>query len=172
MIESPNGQRAYTRDGSLRIDSAGNIVTAAGRRLVIEPPEGQTGPAHIPLDATSVTIASDGVITYTAAGSDTPVSPGRVLLAVPVPTVPGRSADMLPLGGNLYTPSPETLMVTRAPGTDGAGELRQGYLERSNVSLMQEMTDLLQAQRAYELSARSIKTADEMLSVANSIWHG
>lgn len=172
MVEGPGGERAYTRDGSLRVDSAGRLVTAGGRWLVIEPPAGVAGPVVIPADAVALTVGRDGALTYQVPGQEDAVAAGQVMVAVPVPTVQGRSPDLWPIGDNLYLPAPETMMETRVPGSDGSGELRQGYLERSNVSLAQELTDLIQAQRAYELSARSITTADEMLAVANGIWRG
>lgn len=76
---------------------------------------------------------------------------------------------MLPQGQNLYAPSADTVMELRVAATDGTGAVKAGFLERSNVSLVDEMVDLIAAQRAYELSARAVHTADQMLALANNL---
>lgn len=171
-VQVEDGGMLYTRDGSFHRDAAGRIVTANGHYLDIAAPEGATGPVVIPTGATSVSIGEDGAVTYMLPGQETPVSAGRVTLWVPQPLTPGRTAEMLPYGRNLYGPAEETAVVAAGTVEDGAGVIKQGFLERSNVSLADEMVGLIVAQRAYQLNARAVQTADTMLALANNIRRG
>ncbi len=162
----------YTRDGSFRRDAQGAIVNANGFELDIIPPDGTTGPVRIPADATGITVGEDGAVTYLLPGTETPVAAGRIPLWVLQPQVPGRSAEMLPRGENLFELGEGTAVVAAVPGQDGSGVIKQGYLERSNVSLADEMVTLIIAQRAYQLNARAVQTADTMLALANNIRRG
>ncbi len=166
------GDLLYTRDGSFHRDAAGSIVNANGYALDIQPPDGTAGPVRIPTDATAINIAEDGTITYLSAGAETPLTAGRVMLWLPQPLVPGRTAEMVPHGQNLYGPAEGTAIVAAGADDEGAGTIKQGYLERSNVSLADEMVGLIVAQRAYQLNARAVQTADTMLALANNIRRG
>jgi len=172
MVDGGNFGTLYTRDGSLHVDADGRIVTAGGLALVIEPPPDVTGPVLIPADAVDLAVSEEGILTYKLGGTDQAVVAGHIRLAIPVPSVPGRTVDMLPQGNNLFVPAQDTVMEIRAAADRGTGSIRQGYLERSNVSLVDEFTDLIQAQRAYEFCAKAVETADQMLAVANNIRRG
>jgi flagellar basal-body rod protein FlgG len=147
----PNGAIAYTRDGSLQADSQGQIVTANGYPL-------QPG-ITIPADAESVVIGSDGSVKVTQTGSATPVQIGVMQLATFV-----NPAGLQSKGANLYeeTASSGTAKFN-LPGTNGAGSLTQGYLETSNVNVVEELVNMIQTQRAFEINSKAIAASDQML---------
>ena len=148
----PDGTTAYTRDGSFQKDSTGQIVTASGYPLQ---------PAiTIPANALTVTIARDGTVSAQLSGQTTPTQIGTMQLATFV-----NAGGLQSAGENLYletassgTPTPNT------PGTNGAGLLNQTYLEGSNVNVVEELVNLIQTQRSYEINSRSIQTSDQMLA--------
>jgi len=151
----PDGEERYTRDGSFTLDPDGNIVTPAGYKL-----EGiQLTPGF-----SRVNISTDGTVRVTDYDEITAVV-GQIQLY--------RFASMQKLqarGENLYSfTGTADEIVAGSPGSDGFGEIRQGYLERANVDPVEEMTKLIEAQRAYGFSARIVRTADEMWSIANSL---
>jgi flagellar basal-body rod protein FlgG len=150
-IQLPNGTYAYTRDGSFRTDGEGRVVTSAGDPL--DPP------LEVPPETTQVTISRDGVVT--AFGADAPEGTeiGRIELAdFPNP------AGLLSLGHNLFRQTPASgEPILGAPGQSGIGSLSQGFLESSNVQVVEEMIRLITTQRAYELNSKVIQTADTML---------
>lgn len=157
-VELPNGQKAYTRDGGLRIDGAGLLVTAQGFRIA---------PA-ITIDSSvdkNISIAADGTITGKNAATGAPVPIGELKLS--------RFANAAGLragGGNLLYETASSGPATPAqPGTDGTGTLGQGMLERSNVNVVSELVNLITAQRAYEMNSRAIKVGDEMLADASNL---
>jgi flagellar basal-body rod protein FlgG len=157
QVSMPDGTTAYTRAGSLHRDAQGLLVTSEG--YAIEPQ------ITVPPNATSVTISRDGVVTAMVAGQSAPQELGTLELAVF-----SNQAGLRPLGGNLFGVSsasgdPET----GAPGTDGRGTLAQGFLEDSNVSVVEEMINMIIGQRAYEANSRVVKAADEMLSQVNNL---
>ena len=159
QVRLPSGALAYTRDGSFKLNKDGELVTGSGYRLVV------SGNGKIPAGATEVSISPDGRITALAPGTSTPVEVGQVILA-DFPNPGGLES----LGDNLFGVTEATGEVTTgAPGTGGSGRLIQGYLEMSNVEVVQEMVDLIMAQRAYELNSRALKSADEMLGMANQL---
>jgi flagellar basal-body rod protein FlgG len=151
QITQPNGQIAYTRAGNFKVDNIGQLVTVDG--MPVEPS------VNIPLDATSVTIGQDGTITVTQPGSTEGQQIGQLQIAR-FPNPGGLEA----LGRSLFrqtAASGQPLLIQ--PGQDGAGSLSQGFLEGSNVEVVNEMIDLISSQRAYEINQRVIQASDEML---------
>jgi flagellar basal-body rod protein FlgG len=151
QVLMPDGTTAYTRDGSFQTDNQGQIVTSSG--FVVQPA------ITIPANATSVTIGQDGVVTVTQAGAAAPVQVGSIQLATFI-----NPAGLQSLGQNLYmetgssgTPS------TNVPGTNGTGTVSQGYVETSNVNVVEELVNMIQSQRAYEINSKAITVSDQML---------
>lgn len=147
----PDGSQAYTRDGSLKTDSTGQIVNNNG--YPIQPA------LSIPAQTTNITIGDDGTVSATIAGSSAPTIIGTIQLADFV-----NPAGLQPLGQNLFT---ETAASGAAqidnPGKSGLGTLLQSNLETSNVNVVEELVNMIQAQRGYEITAKSIQTVDSML---------
>jgi flagellar basal-body rod protein FlgG len=170
VLRTPEGELRYTRDGSFGVDAQGRVVSAQGLHVMVE---GQPdGTIHVPAGATSLTVQSDGLVLCTSSEGGEPVSLGRIQLALPAPLVPGQTAGMLPIGGNLFIPAENTTLAFGVGGQEGAGAVRQGWLERSNVVLADELVELILAQRSFELNSRAIQAADHMLSLANGIHRG
>jgi flagellar basal-body rod protein FlgG len=158
QIAAPNGGFRYTRDGAFRMNGQGQLVTSDG--FFVEPR------ISIPQDALSISVATDGTISATTSSSpNTPTSVGQLSL-VRFANAAGLSAE----GRNLFS---ETIASgtpqTATPGQNGTGILRGGYLERSNVEVVQELVNLIQAQRAYEFNTKAVKAADEILSYTNDL---
>lgn len=150
-IRLPNGDTGYTRNGALQLDSTGRLVTGEGYALASE--------ITIPPEAQAVAIAPDGTVSATMPGETQPAELGQIQIATFAN--PGGLAAQ---GANLFKEtSASGTAVLGAPGEGDAGTLRQGMLEVSNVNVVQEMIDLISGQRAYEINARVIKAADEML---------
>ena len=149
-ITLPDGTEAYTRDGSFKLSADGELVTNAGLRLQ---------PAiAIPQGAQAVTIAPNGIVSVTVAGQAAPVEAGQVTLSRFL-----NPAGLSPRGDNLYVETAASGPAQQgAPGEDGVGQLRQGALEGSNVSTVQELVEMIETQRAYEINAKVINAADEM----------
>jgi flagellar basal-body rod protein FlgG len=157
QVSMPDGTTAYTRAGSLHRDAQGLLVTSEG--YAIEPQ------ITVPPNATSVTISRDGVVSAMVAGQSAPQELGTLELAVF-----SNQAGLRPLGGNLFgISSASGDAETGAPGTDGRGTLAQGFLEDSNVSVVEEMINMIIGQRAYEANSRVVKAADEMLAQVNNL---
>ena len=153
----PNGETAYTRDGSLRRSTTGSLVTANG--YAIQPA------VTIPTDARSVKIGKDGTVSVFQGTSTTPSNIGQLTL-VRFPNPSGLTSQ----GNNLLAETPASgTPVTGTPGDSGFGELQQGFIERSNVQIVTELVNLITAQRAYEINSRAIRAGDEMLSTANRL---
>jgi flagellar basal-body rod protein FlgG len=133
------------------VDGQGQLVTASGLQVA--------GGITIPAEAQSITVGKDGVITVKLPGNATPQQVGNIELASFV-----NPAGLEPLGGNLYS---ETVAsgnpVNGAPGSNGMGQLMQGYVETSNVNVVQELVTMIQTQRAYEMNSKAIQTSDQML---------
>jgi len=148
----PDGRTAYTRDGSFEIDAQGRMVTAAGYLL-------QPG-ITVPQNATTVTINAQGQVSATVPGSTTPSQIGQIELALFV-----NKAGLQGIGDNLYLETPASGTAQNGtPATDGFGNLQQGNLEQANVEAVSEISDLIAAQRAYEMNAKVIAATDQMLS--------
>lgn len=151
QIELPDGSTGYTRDGHFQVNADGQLVTSSGYLVL----PGVT----IPVDARAVSIATDGTVSVTLPNNPTPQAAGSIELAIFV-NPPGLE----PRGQNLFS---ETLAsgapTTGAPGSEGFGPVMQGFLETSNVNVVQELVDMIQTQRAYEMNSKSIQTSDQML---------
>jgi flagellar basal-body rod protein FlgG len=151
QIQLPDGSTAYTRDGSFQLDAQGQIVTNSG--YLVQP--GIT----IPANAQSVTIAPDGTVTVGLPGQTTPQSVGQLQLASFI-----NPAGLEPMGSNLFAETASSGTPTAAaPGSAGLGALQQGFLETSNVNVVEELVSMIQTQRAYELNSKAISTSDQML---------
>ena len=156
-VTTPGGDVRYTRDGSLRLDANGNLVTANG--YLLEPN------ISVPADYRTIYIGKDGTVSVTTGGGGTPTLAGSITLAR-FPNPSGLSS----LGGNLYGETPASgTAIEGSPGQDGMGSLQQGFLERSNVQMVTELVNLIKAQRAYEINSRAIKAGDQMLTTATRL---
>ena len=158
QILQSNGQLAYTRDGSFQLDMNGNVVTSNGNQL--QPT------ITIPSSAQTVTIATDGTVSYTLPGQTAAQKAGQIQLAMFQ-----NPAGMNSLGTNLYQPTTASGDPVVGPpgGQDGLGTLMQGYTEQSNVSVVQEFINLITAQRAYEANSKVVKAADDMYQQVNNL---
>ncbi|HEY7775640.1 MAG TPA: flagellar basal-body rod protein FlgG [Kineobactrum sp.] len=147
----PDGSQAYSRDGSFQIDSNGQLVTASGY---------QVQPAiNIPNNAQSVTVGVDGTVTVQLPGQAAPVQIGSVQTADFV-----NPGGLEPRGENLFIETGASgPALTGTPGVNGLGTLIQGMVEGSNVNTVEELVNMIETQRAFELNSRSIRTSDEML---------
>ncbi|MBI4819602.1 MAG: flagellar basal-body rod protein FlgG [Deltaproteobacteria bacterium] len=151
QVRRPNGQLGYTRDGSLKMDAGGRLVTSDGNP--IEPA------ITLPDRAQKIAIAADGTVSAIVGESTDPVDLGRVQLADFA-----NASGLVPLGHNMFEASASAgPAIVGNAGTEGFGTLSQGYLEASNVKVVEEMIELIATQRAYETSSRVIQAADEML---------
>jgi flagellar basal-body rod protein FlgG len=151
QVTMPDGTTSYSRDGAFQVNSAGTLVTATGLPVA----NGVTVPAN----ATAVAIAGDGTVTATIPGSTTPQGIGTIALARFI-----NPAGLTPLGQNLYAESAASGQPTAGtPGADGMGALMQGFVETSNVNVVQELVTMIQTQRAYEMNSKAIQTSDQML---------
>ena len=151
QIQLPDGTTAYTRDGAFQVDANGQLVTNAG--YVVQP--GIT----IPAKAQSVTIAPDGTVNVTVANQTAQLPLGQLQLASFV-----NPAGLEPRGGNLYAETTASgTPTTGAPASDGQGSLQQGFIEGSNVNVVEELVSMIATQRAYELNSKAIQTSDQML---------
>lgn len=148
----PDGTLGYTRDGAMKLDAQGQLVTANG--YVVQP--GIT----LPVDAQSITIGADGTVSVLTPGSAAPTQVGGLQLADFV-----NPAGLQPIGKNLFveTAASGTPQVG-TPGTNGLGALVQGSLESSNVNVVEELINMIETQRAYEMSSKAIQVADQMLA--------
>ncbi len=147
----PDGTTAYTRDGSFQVDSQGQLVTSSG--FVVQPS------ITIPADAQSMAVGRDGTITITQPGSTSTVQVGTLQLATFI-----NPAGLLAKGENLFVETAASgTPNTNTPGTNGTGLLTQGYVETSNVNVVEELVNMIQTQRAYEINSKAITTSDQML---------
>jgi flagellar basal-body rod protein FlgG len=152
QIQLPDGSFRYTRDGAFRLNDKGNIVNIDGFPLQPQ--------LTIPTDALTVSVGSDGTISFTTAGSTASTVLGQLTL-VRFANPAGLSSD----GRNLVNATASSgAPLTSTPGLNGTGLVRQAFLEQSNVDVVTELVNLIKAQRAYEINTRAVRTADEMLS--------
>jgi flagellar basal-body rod protein FlgG len=156
QIQQPDGTIAYSRDGTFKLSNTGQLVTNNGQPLV---------PAiAIPANASSITIGQDGIVTAELFAGGGAQQLGQVQLARFV-----NAAGLQPIGDNLYK---ETVAsgapALLNPGTQAAGTLRQGMLEASNVNVVEEMVNMIETQRAYEMNSKAISAADGMLRFLNN----
>jgi flagellar basal-body rod protein FlgG len=157
QIELPNGQIGYTRNGAFKLDGNGQIVNSDGYKLLPE--------ITIPENATQINVGTDGTISAKLAGETEPIQLGKLELANFI-----NPAGLHSLGNNNYinTIASGDPIISTA-GVDGLGQIRQGFVEMSNVQLVEEMTDLITGQRAYEANSKAITTSDEMLQTVNQL---
>ncbi|WP_050462269.1 flagellar basal-body rod protein FlgG [Herbaspirillum autotrophicum] len=152
QVLMPDGTSAYTRDGAFQTDSQGQLVTSSG--YVVQPP------ITVPANATKLTVGRDGTVSITQPGTAANTQIGTLQVSTFI-----NPAGLESRGENLYvetaasgTPNPNT------PGTNGAGALWQGYVETSNVNVVEELVNMIQTQRAYEINSKAITTSDQMLA--------
>jgi flagellar basal-body rod protein FlgG len=154
QVQMPDGTLAYTRDGTFQTNAQGQLVTSSG--YVVQP--GIT----IPQGAQSVTIGTDGTVTVLLPGQSTPTQVGQLQLANFI-----NAAGLQPIGQNLLTQSAASgSPQTGTPGVNGLGSVSQGELESSNVDVVEELVNMIQTQRAYEMNSKAISTVDQMLQYA------
>ncbi len=157
QITLPTGDKAYSRAGSFKTDSEGRMVTADG--YLLEPN------ITIPQDATKVSIEADGTVSVMTQGQSRPQQVGKIELATFT-----NPAGLSAMGKSLFMETDASgTPITGAPNQNGLGSIRQGYLEMSNVNIVQEMVNMIVSQRAYEVNSKAIQTADEFLKIANNV---
>ena len=151
QVQMPDGTAAYTRDGSFQVNAQGQVVTSSG--FPVQPA------ITIPANTLSVTVSRDGIVSAVRAGTVAPTQVGTLQLAGFM-----NPAGLQSMGENLYietaasgTPNANT------PGTNGMGLLSQGYVETSNVNVVEELVGMIQTQRAYEINSKAIQASDQML---------
>jgi flagellar basal-body rod protein FlgG len=153
----PDGSIAYTRDGAFKLDNTGRVVSSDGFPLDPE--------IVIPEGAQSISVGTDGTVSVMVAGSTTPDEVGQVQISTFL-----NPSGLRSVGKNNYLPSGSSgEPLDGSPGDEGFGVVMQGFLESSNVQIVDEMVAMIVAQRAFETNSRAIQAADEMLSIANSI---
>ena len=158
QVMLPTGQLGYTRDGGFQLDRNGNLVTSSGNMVqpqITLPPQAQT-----------ITIAGDGTVTYTQPGQSASQVAGQIQLAI-FPNPAGLNG----IGQNLFQPTDASgdATVANPGGQEGLGSLMQGYVEGSNVSVVEEFINMIVSQRAYEASSKVVKAADEMYQQINNV---
>jgi len=160
QVTLPSGETAYTRSGTFHMDAQGNVVTADGNPL--EPS------LTVPQGASSITIGSDGTVSVTLAGQSAAQQVGNIQLALFA-----NPGGLNSIGKNLFlatTASGDPIVGTPG-GSEGLGELQQGYLEQSNVSVVDEFIQMIVAQRSYEANSRVVQAADQMFQLVNNLGH-
>jgi flagellar basal-body rod protein FlgG len=147
----PDGSAAYTRDGSFHLDSQGQLVTSSG--FVLQPA------ITVPANGSNLTIGRDGTVTVNQPGQVSPTQIGTLQITTFV-----NPAGLQAKGENLYVETASSGTPTvGTPGTNGAGVLSQRYVETSNVNVVEELVNMIQTQRAYEINSKSVQTSDQML---------
>ena len=157
QVQLPDGTTAYTRNGSFKLDNGGNIVNSDGYKMLPE--------IVIPEDATQISIGVDGIVSVLQAGATAMTQVGQIELTNFV-----NPAGLHSLGDNNYINTASSGdPINSTPGLNGLGQTRQQFVEMSNVQLVEEMTDLITGQRAYEANSKAIVTSDEMLQTVNGL---
>ncbi len=156
QVTLPDGTAAYSRNGAFQLDDQGQIVTASGHVL-------QPGIA-VPQGAQSISIGSDGVVSAQVPGQSAPVQIGSIQLADFV-----NPAGLQPRGENMFVESASSgSPQTGTPGLTGLGSLMQGSLEGSNVNVVEELVNMIETQRAYEMNSKAISSSDQMMQYLNN----
>ncbi|ABR88613.1 flagellar basal-body rod protein FlgG [Herminiimonas glaciei] len=151
QVLMPDGTTAYTRDGSFQTDNQGQMVTSSG--FPIQPA------IVIPANATAISISRDGIVSVTVPGTTAQTEVGALQVATFI-----NPAGLESKGENLYVETTASgNPTTNNPGTNGAGYVQQNYVETSNVNVVEEMVNMIQTQRAYEINSKAISTSDQML---------
>ena len=156
QVLMPDGSEAYTRDGSLQLDASGQLVTSLGYAV-------QPG-ISIPANSSSISISSDGIVSVMEPGAASPTQVGSMQLANFI-----NPTGLQAVGNNLYQESGSSgAPQTGTPGLNGLGTLIQGSVEGSNVNTVEELVNMIEAQRVYEMNSKAISTADQMLQYATN----
>jgi len=157
QVQMPDGSTAYTRDGSFQMNQNGQLVTSDGY---------QVNPAiTLPATAVSFSVSQDGTVTATQQGSAATVQIGQMQLATFI-----NPAGLQAQGGNLFTETASSgAPNVAAPGQNGVGTLNQGFVEASNVNVVEELVNMIQTQRAYEINSKAVQTSDEMLKTISQL---
>ena len=151
-VNLPDGTIGYTRDGSFQVDAQGRLVTSNGLPIA----NGIT----IPANAIKVSISADGVVSATLPGNPQPQQLGNLAMSTFI-----NAAGLEPVGQNMFKESAASGQPQQGtPGTNGLGYIKQGFLESSNVNVVEELVTMIQAQRAYEMNSKAIQTSDQMLA--------
>lgn len=151
QVTMPDGTTGYTRDGAFQLDNAGRLVTSSG--LVV------AGGITVPATATNITIAQDGAVTAAIPGTVAPQAIGTITTASFI-----NPAGLEPKGQNIYAESASSGQPNAGtPNANGLGALMQGFVETSNVNVVQELVTMIQTQRAYEMNSKAVQTSDQML---------
>lgn len=157
QVERPDGSIGYSRDGNFSRDATGLLVNNSGLPLADQ--------IEIPMDAQAIQISQDGIVTALMAGDNREMELGQIELARFV-----NPGGLNAMGDNLFGETDASgAPFFGTPGSEGFGVLRQGYLEQSNVDIVNEMVRLIEAQRAYETNSKMVQTAEDMMQVTNSI---
>jgi len=157
QIRQSNGQIAYTRNGNLHLNRDGNIVTSDGDMLDPQ--------ITIPPDQVGITIGADGTVSVQQAGQTQPQQVGKIELALFQ-----NPSGLQNIGKSLFLPTQSSGdAVTGTPGENGLGTLLAGFIEQSNVSVVEEMVNMIVSQRAYEANSKVIQSANEMFTQANNV---
>ena len=157
-VVQPDGSLAYTRNGSFEISEGGKLATSDGHLL--------SAMIQIPSDARSILVQPDGRVLIEINGESQPILAGQIELANFT-----NPAGLNPLGDNLYVPTDKSGdSIEGLPGDNGMGTIAQGFQEASNVKLIEEMVNLIMAQRAYEINAKVVQASDQILSISNSLY--
>ena len=156
QVRKPDGTYAYTRDGSFKINADGTFVTSSGYTLDPDITVNQ--------DTLGISISKDGAVEAEEAGGGSS-SLGNIQLVKFM-----NPGGLKALGDNLYAETSESgTPVIGTPGADGFGQINQGYLEASNVDIVQEMVSMISAQRAYEINSKTVQTVQDMMQMANQL---
>ncbi len=156
-LELPDGTEVYSRNGAFKIDDTGTIVNSDGYRLSPE--------IVVPEDATNISVGTDGIVTVIQPGQTEATQIGQLSLTNFI-----NPAGLHSMGDNLFVETDSSGQpVEGTPGVDGLGNIRQGFVELSNVELVVELTDLITGQRAYDSNSKVITTSDEMLQTTNNL---
>ena len=151
-VNLPDGTIGYTRDGSFQLDAQGRMVTSSGLPVA----NGIT----VPPNAIKVSISADGIVSATLPGNPAPQQLGNIAMSSFV-----NPAGLEPVGQNMYKESAASGQPQQGtPGTNGLGYIKQGFLEASNVNVVEELVSMIQTQRAYEMNSKAIQTSDQMLA--------
>ncbi|TPG64797.1 flagellar basal-body rod protein FlgG [Ewingella americana] len=151
QVQLPDGTTSYTRDGSFQVDQNGQLVTSSGYQVI---------PAiTIPANALSITVGRDGIVSVTQQGQTAAQQVGQLTLSTFI-----NDSGLESMGENLYQETQSSgAPIESTPGLNGAGLLYQGYVETSNVNVAEELVNMIQTQRAYEINSKAVSTSDQML---------
>jgi flagellar basal-body rod protein FlgG len=159
QVQRPDGTYAYTRDGNFKVNANGDVVNSSGFKLI--------PPITVDQDIREIQVAKDGTITTVSSDGTTNVLDTIQLAKFVNPT------GLRPIGDNMFEETEYSGQpIFGTPGSNGFGEIYQGYLESSNVDIVEEMINMITAQRAYEINSKTVKTIEQMMAIVNSLKRG